>query len=68
MSTLTEIEAAAEALPPKQLEALLRFLTERLQQRASEDAGRHSLAEFSGKIHLREEPLTWQSTMRNEWS
>ena len=32
MSTLAEIEAAAEALPPEQQEELFRFLTARLRQ------------------------------------
>lgn len=31
MSTLLEIEAASEALPPEQKEELVRFLTARLQ-------------------------------------
>jgi hypothetical protein len=31
MSTLTEIEAAAEELPPEQKEELIRFLAARLQ-------------------------------------
>lgn len=34
MSTLLEIEAAAEALPPEQKEELVRFLTARLRQPA----------------------------------
>ena len=67
MSTLTEIEAAADALPPKQREALLRYLTERAQQRAAVEDRRRDLAEFSGTVHLREEPLAWQSNIRDEW-
>jgi hypothetical protein len=35
MSTLSEIEAAAEALPPEQKEELLRFLADRLRRQES---------------------------------
>ena len=68
MSILTEIEAAADALPLKQREALVRYLTEHVPQPpASRPASSRNLAEFSGIVHLREEPLAWQSAMRDEW-
>jgi hypothetical protein len=68
MSTLTEIEAAADALSPKQREALLKYLTERPpQQRALRATSRSTLAEYGGTIRLPKEPLAWQSTIRDEW-
>jgi hypothetical protein len=68
MSTLTEIEAAADALPPKQREALVRYLTERAPQPvAPRAANRRDLAEFSGTVRLHDEPLAWQSVIRDEW-
>jgi len=35
MNTLTEIEAAAEALPPEQKEELMRFLARRVRAQAT---------------------------------
>ena len=68
MSTLTEIEAAVDALPPQQRDALLKYLSERVRQaRVESSSVRRSLVEFSGAVRLHEEPLTWQATVRNEW-
>jgi hypothetical protein len=68
MSTLREIEAAVDALPPKQREALLKDLTERPpQQQAPRKINRPTLAEFGGTVRLREETLAWQSAIRGEW-
>lgn len=68
MSTLTEIEAAADALSPEQQEALIKYLAERVKQRRATDApGCRNLAEFSGTIRLREDPLAWQTAIRDEW-
>lgn len=68
MSTLTEIEAAVDALTPEQQEALLKYLTERAAQRGASPAGKsHNLADFSGTVRLHEEPLVWQSAARDEW-
>jgi hypothetical protein len=39
MSTLAEIEAAADALPIEQKEALLHFLAERLQRKPESQTG-----------------------------
>jgi len=60
MSTLTEIEAAAEKLPVPQKEALIEYLVALLQRQ-------HDLAEFSGSLRLREDPLAWQRRVRGEW-
>ncbi|MEI6083457.1 MAG: hypothetical protein WCS70_04070 [Verrucomicrobiota bacterium] len=66
MSTLTEIEAAADELTPEQQEALIKYLAERVQQRNGKGAV-SNLAEFSGTLTLREDPLAWQTSIRNEW-
>jgi hypothetical protein len=66
VSSLAEIEAAAEKLSVPQKEALVEFLTGLLQKernaRASSD-----LAEFSGVLRLGEDPLAWQQRVRGEW-
>jgi hypothetical protein len=68
MSTLTEIEAAADALPPKQREALVRYLTERAPQPIAPRADNHrALADFCSTIQLHDEPLAWQTDIRDEW-
>ncbi|MCG3148616.1 MAG: hypothetical protein PCFJNLEI_02061 [Verrucomicrobiae bacterium] len=68
MSTLTEIEAAVDALPPKQREALMRYLAESASQSpAARAAGTKDLAEFGGTVRLHEEPLVWQAAVRDEW-
>lgn len=66
MSTLTEIEAAADALPPDQKQKLIRFLTSRLN---GETPAEHQadLTTFSGAIHLSQDPLAWQRRVRGEW-
>jgi hypothetical protein len=68
MSTLTEIEAAADALSPEQRETLLKYLTERVQdrRRLTEPPSRN-LAEFSGSVRLGTDPLVWQTAVRDEW-
>lgn len=66
MSTLAEIEAAADALPLEQKQELLRFLAARLngdqKPRQSDD-----LSEFAGTVRLHEDPLAWQQRVRGEW-
>lgn len=66
MSTLSEIEAAADALPLEQKQELLKFLASRVngdqQMKASGD-----LAEFAGSLRLPEDPLAWQHRVRGEW-
>ena len=66
MSTLAEIEAAADALPLEQKRELLQFLVSRVNGESG--AKRSSdLAEFSGALRLSEDPLAWQQRVRNEW-
>ena len=67
--SLSEIEAAVEALPPEEQRELVRFLLARLPDSgsASEAPSRSNLVEFSGVIHLREDPLEWQRRIRDEW-
>ena len=68
MSTLTEIEAAAEKLPFSQKEALIAFLTARVQrERTAARALQVNLVEFSGVLRLPEDPLAWQQRVRGEW-
>jgi len=67
MSTLTEIEAAADALPLEQKQKLLQFLAARvngeLRSKVPTD-----FAQFAGTIRLREDPLVWQRRARREWA
>ena len=66
MSTLAEIEAAAEALPREEKQKLLRFLTSRLNgERPTEQ--QTNLAALSGAVGLPEDPLAWQQRVRGEW-
>jgi hypothetical protein len=66
MSTLTEIEAAADALSLEEKQKLLRFLTERLN--GEKQVERQSdLSQFSGALHLSHDPLAWQRRVRGEW-
>jgi hypothetical protein len=66
MSTLAEIEAAADALPLEQKKELLEFLASRVTGESG--AKRPSdLAEFSGALRLSEDPLAWQRGMRGQW-
>ena len=66
MSTLAEIEAAAEALPLEQKQELLRFLASRVN---GEQEGKNpsNLAAFVGTLRLPEDPLEWQQRVRGEW-
>jgi hypothetical protein len=67
VSTLGEIEAAADALPLEQKKELLQFLESRIngkpQEKALADLGR-----FAGAIRLPQDPLAWQQRVRGEWS
>lgn len=66
MSTLNEIEAAADALPLEEKQKLIRFLTSRLngEGRAEDQT---DLAEFSDAVQLSQDPLAWQKRVRGEW-
>ena len=66
MSTLTEIEAAAEKLPGPQKEALIAFLTAQLQRERTAPPQHNDLAEFAGVLRLTEDPLAWQQRVRGE--
>ena len=67
MSTLAEIEAAADALPAEQKRQLLEFLAARVN--GGSDARRSTdLREFSGAMRLPEDPLAWQQRVRGEWA
>lgn len=66
MSTLAEIEAAADALPPEEKQKLIRFLTSRLNgERQTEH--QTDLAAFSDAVQLPQDPLAWQKRVRGEW-
>ncbi len=68
MSTLAEIEQAADGLPAPQVEQLIEHLTARLQrERTGKARRRTNLAEFSGALRLAEDPLAWQQRLRSEW-
>jgi hypothetical protein len=67
MSTLTEIEAAAEKLPVPQKEALVEYLTALLERERTARPRQNDLAEFSGALCLAEDPLAWQQRVRGEW-
>ena len=68
MSTLAEIEEAAELLPPRQKEELIHFLSERLRRERMAHAGKPGdLAIFSGAVRLPVDPLAWQQECRAEW-
>jgi hypothetical protein len=66
VSTLAEIEAAADALPLDQKKKLLQFLALRVNgdRRAQ---GPSDLADFAGALRLSEDPLAWQQRVRGEW-
>lgn len=66
MSTLTEIEAAAEKLSVPQKQALIEFLTARVQRERIARPPQNDLAKFSGVLRLAEDPLTWQQRVRGE--
>lgn len=67
MSTLTEIEAAAEALPVEQNQKLLEFLAARLNGGGQKKSRPTTLNEFAGALRLSEDPLGWQQRVRGEW-
>jgi hypothetical protein len=66
MSTLAEIEAAAEALPLEEKQKLIRFLTSRLNGEGPAES-QTDLAPFSGAVRLSQDPLAWQQRVRGEW-
>ncbi len=66
MSTLQEIEAAADALPLDQKKQLIAFLASRVNGGSVEN-NPSDLREFAGAIRLSEDPLTWQQRVRGEW-
>ena len=66
MSTLTEIEAAVDALPLEQKQILLRFLVSRVNG-ADTEKKLTDLTQFAGAIRLSEDPLAWQHRVRGEW-
>ena len=65
MSTLAEIEAAAEALTADEKQKLIRFLTSHLNGEGI--AKQTDLATFSGALRLSQDPLVWQQRVRGEW-
>jgi hypothetical protein len=67
VSTLAEIEAAAEALSLEQKKKLLQFLEARVNGKQEANAARN-LAEFAGTVRLPEDPLTWQLRIRGDWA
>ena len=68
MSTLAEIEQAADTLPAPQIEQLIEHLAARLRrEQAGKLRSRTNLAEFSGALRLAEDPLAWQQRLRAEW-
>lgn len=67
MSTLAEIEAAADALPLEQKQELLRFLAARLNGDSQPPQQSNDLGQFAGTLHLHEDPLAWQQRVRGEW-
>ena len=68
MSTLAEIEAAVPDLSTPELEQLETKLREIRQQRASANRPMPTnLTEFASSLRLTEDPLGFQSRMREEW-
>jgi hypothetical protein len=67
VSTLGEIEAAAEALSLEEKRKLLEFLASRVNGE-SEPKHPTNLAEFAGAVRLPEDPLAWQQRVRGEWA
>ncbi len=67
MSTLTEIEAAADALPADQKKKLLEFLAARVNGTTGSRT-LTDLREFADSIRLPEDPLVWQQRVRGEWA
>ncbi|HEX4085968.1 MAG TPA: hypothetical protein VHY22_13725 [Chthoniobacteraceae bacterium] len=67
MSTLAEIEAAADKLPVRQKEALIERLTAQVERERTAPQARQNLAAFSGVLQLGDDPLAWQQRVRGEW-
>ena len=67
VSTLAEIEAAADALPLEQKKELLQFLVSRVNGESAGVKRPTNLAEFSGALRLSQDPLAWQQRVRTEW-
>jgi hypothetical protein len=65
VSTLQEIEPAADALPLDQKRQLLDFLASRVN-RGNARRGPTDLREFAGALRLSEDPLEWQQRVRGE--
>jgi hypothetical protein len=67
MSTLAEIEAAADKLPVSEKKALIERLTAQVQQNPSLSHSPSDLSQFSGVLKLDQDPLTRQQRARGEW-
>jgi len=63
MSTLLEIEAATEALPPEQQEELLRFLSGRLRPLGPGTPSQRDLPVLPVNPHQVKQPLTPQNSV-----
>ena len=63
MSTLAEIEAAADALPLNEKKKLLEFLATRVNGEEKKKAP-IEFAKFAGTVRLPEDPLVWQQRVR----
>jgi len=66
VSTLAEIEAAADALPLDEKKKLLQFLESRVNG-DRETKGPSDLAKFAATLRLAQDPLAWQQRVRGEW-
>jgi hypothetical protein len=66
VSTLAEIEAAADSLPLDQKKKLLEFLAARVNG-GQPKRQRADLRKFAGAVRLSEDPLAWQQRVRGEW-
>jgi len=66
VSTLAEIESAADALPFDQKKKLLKFLAMRVNGEQQQDR-LTNLEEFAGTLRLSEDPLAWQQRGRGEY-
>ena len=64
--SLSEIEAAADALSLREKRHLLEFLAARVNGSDGADQVTN-LAEFAGSLRLSEDPLAWQQRVRGEW-
>lgn len=67
MSTLAEIENAAEALSIEEKRQLLEFLAARVNG-GPVHRNPSDLRGFAGAIRLPEDPLEWQQRVRGEWA